>query len=100
MQLLRGVRGMKESVTYQAIVEEGVVKGRLEGARRILLRLAEQQFGKPAGARARAQVESISSLEMLEELAGRLLRVGTWEELLAEVTTPAPRGSRKKKRHE
>ena len=26
-QLLQGVRGMKESVTYQAIVEEGVAKG-------------------------------------------------------------------------
>ncbi len=46
-QLLQEVRGMKESVTYQAIVEEGVakgreegvVKGRMEEARRILFRL-------------------------------------------------------------
>ena len=29
-ELLRGVQNMKESVTYQAIVEEGVEKGRLE----------------------------------------------------------------------
>ena len=60
-QLLQGVRGMKESVTYQAIVEEGVAKGREEGlvkgreegvakgrleeVRRILFRQGEQRFG-------------------------------------------------------
>ena len=30
-QLLQGVHGMKESVTYQAILEEGVVKGEVKG---------------------------------------------------------------------
>src|SRR5260370_15948761 len=30
--LLRGVRSMKESVTYQAILEEGEEKGKIEGA--------------------------------------------------------------------
>ncbi len=51
-QLLQGVRGMKESVTYQAIVEEGVAKGELRGARRILLLSGEEQFGVPPGPRA------------------------------------------------
>ena len=39
-QLLQGVHGMKESVTYQAIVEEGEVKGRSQAARQICFSLA------------------------------------------------------------
>ena len=34
---------MKESVTYQAIVEEGVLKCRLEEARRLLLLLGKAE---------------------------------------------------------
>ena len=96
-QLLQGVRGMKESVTYQAIVEEGVVKGRLEEARRILFRQGEQLFGQPADAPARSRVESINSLDVLEGLTDRLLRVRTWEELLAEVAAPQARRGRRKR---
>jgi predicted transposase YdaD len=96
-QLLQGVRAMKESVTYQAIVEEGVVKGRLEEARRILLLLGEEQFGTPPGARALASVEAINSLEQLEQLTRRALRVRSWEELLADVAAPEPRRGRRKK---
>ena len=51
-QLLQGVHGMKESVTYQAIVEEGVVKGRLERARRTLLRLGEHSSASRLAPRA------------------------------------------------
>jgi hypothetical protein len=51
---------MKVSVTYQAIVEEGVIKGRLEETRRMLLLVGEQQIGKPAG--ARASIEAIHRL--------------------------------------
>ena len=36
---------MEESVTYQAIVEEGVVKGRLKQARLMLVLLGEEEFG-------------------------------------------------------
>ena len=55
-QLLQGVRAMKESVTYQAIVKEGIQKGRQEGlqegrqegkeqeARQILLRIGAARF--------------------------------------------------------
>ncbi len=96
-QLLRGVRGMKESVTYQAIVEEGVVKGRMEEARRILFRQGEQRFGAPAGAAVRSRVESINSQEVLEGLTDRLLRVSSWQELLADVPSAEPSRGRRKK---
>jgi predicted transposase YdaD len=107
-QLLRGVHGMKESVTYQAIVEEGVQKGlaqglekglekgRLEQTRHLLLLLGKQHFGRPASAKVRAQLETVPSLEILENLSGRLLQVRSWDELLAEIPTSPPRRNRKK----
>ena len=42
-QLLRGGYGMKDSVTYQAIVEEGEVKDR----HAVLLQLGRKRFGPP-----------------------------------------------------
>jgi predicted transposase YdaD len=94
--LLQGVRGMKESVTYQAIVEEGVVKGQLDGARQVLLLVGEQRFGKPPGARARAAIEAIHNLEELKAKTRRALQVQTWQELLArEKSSPAPRRRKK-----
>ncbi|MBY0524657.1 MAG: hypothetical protein K2R98_14735 [Gemmataceae bacterium] len=100
-QLLQGVRGMKESVTYQAIVEEGVAKGviqgRLEEARRILLRLGEHLFSGPAPESTRAQLESITELELLEQLSDRVVRVSSWPELVANLPAPKPRRPRRKK---
>jgi hypothetical protein len=79
-------RAMRESVTYQAIVEEGRVEGRVEGraeeARAILVRMGRKRFGPPDG-RTLAILESISRPEYLEELSERLLDVTTWDELLA-----------------
>jgi hypothetical protein len=89
--LLQGVRAMKESVTYQAILREGREEGREMGreegqfveARRLLLRLGEKRLGACPAA-TRAAVEAIPSLERLEALTERLLDVETWNELLAE----------------
>ncbi|HVS36376.1 MAG TPA: hypothetical protein VMS17_12490 [Gemmataceae bacterium] len=101
-KLLRGVRGMEESVTYQAIIEKGVAKGvakgRLEGARRILLLSGEEEFGAPPSPRARAAIEAINSLEQLEQLTRRMRHVGGWDELLADVAPAEPRRGRGKKR--
>src|SRR5207253_2343305 len=46
--LLRGVVNMKESVTYQAILEEGEAKGKAEEARKMLLLQGREQFGEPS----------------------------------------------------
>ncbi len=79
-QLLRGVRSMKESVTYQAILEEG----REEGSRRMLLALGTKRFGKPP-VKIRKAIAAITEPVVLERLAVRLLDVETWNDLLADM---------------
>jgi predicted transposase YdaD len=88
-QLLQGVRAMKESSTYQAILDEGRAEGRAEGetigrieeALKVLLLLGGKQFGPP-NASTRATIEA-ADLERLERLTERLLDVSSWDELLA-----------------
>jgi predicted transposase YdaD len=94
--LLQGVRGMKESVTYQAIVEEGVVKGRLEEARGTLYFLGEQKFKKPAGPLVRAAIERINDPDELRRLSARVMDVGGWDELVADLPRTRRRRSERK----
>jgi hypothetical protein len=77
-ELLRGVHGMKDSVTYQAIVEEGEVKA----LHRALLHLGRKRFGPPNPASEMA-VHGIEDPDRLERLIDALLEVSSWEELLA-----------------
>lgn len=95
--LLRGVGRMKESSTYQAIVEEGVQRGlelgRREGvqeglqqgfageARRILVMLGESRLGAPDPA-TQARIDAESGIERLEELIKNVLTASSWDELL------------------
>jgi hypothetical protein len=79
--LLRGVVNMKESTTYQAILEEGEAKGKAEEARKMLLLLGHDRFGEPS-ATIVAQIDTVTDLGRLEALMIRLLHVKTWEELL------------------
>jgi predicted transposase YdaD len=97
-QLLQGVRNMKESTTYQAILEEGEARGLARGletgletgllegkateARRILLRLAHKRFGMPSAA-ILATVEAIADVGRIEELTEKVLDAKSWDELLA-----------------
>jgi predicted transposase YdaD len=82
-QLLRGVRSMKESVTYQAILKEGREEGREEEALRILLALGTKRFGKPT-AKIRRSLAQITDRERLEDLATQILDVRSWADLLAD----------------
>ncbi len=79
--LLRGVTSMKESVTYQAIVEEGKVLGKIEEAKKILRRLGEARFGAPE-ADAITALERITDLAILEALTERVLSAQGWQDLL------------------
>jgi len=81
-QLLHGVRDMKESSTYQAILDEGRSEGSLAEARRLLLLQGTVRFGPPDEP-TRATIEGMSSIELLEPLSIRLLEVSSWHELLA-----------------
>jgi predicted transposase YdaD len=100
--LLRGVRSMKESVTYQAILEEGEAKGEAKGkvegalaeARKFVLRQGRVRFGPP-DTRVMAAVEGIADVERLEELGERLLSAASWQELLG---LPAPRRQQPRRR--
>ena len=94
-RLLQGVRTMKESVTYQAILAEGKAEGKVEGkaegkaeeARRMLLLIAQDKFGVPP-ADVRAALDALADVNRLEELAPQVNHVASWHDLLG---LPAPR---------
>jgi hypothetical protein len=75
--LFRGVQGMHESSTYQAILDEGALKH----AREMVLRLGRKKFG-PTSEDVVTTVKGIEDLERLERLLERILEVSSWQELL------------------
>jgi predicted transposase YdaD len=79
--LFQGVRAMRESDTYQAILDEGREEGRVQGLQRALLHLGRKKFGEPDEAARRALL-GITDLDRLDRLSERLLDVSTWQELL------------------
>jgi predicted transposase YdaD len=89
-ELLRGVRTMKDSVTYQAIVEEGLAEGRAEGRaeglkamREVLFEMGTKRFGKPDRKTAKL-IDSIDELGQLKRLTERILDADDWKDLLRE----------------
>ena len=113
-QLFRGVVSMKESSTYQAIVEEGraegIALGRAEGravgraegraegaaaeARKLLRLIGDVKFGPP-DARTAAAIDRTGDLDRLEDLCQRLQTVSGWQELLGPLTPESRRGRRR-----
>lgn len=111
-RVLQGVRNMKESVTYQAILAEGEARGeargkveglatglargeargeargKVEEAARILLRLGRKRFGEPSPGVV-AAVEATTDVERIEVLTDRVLDVSSWDELFAD-DAPGP----------
>lgn len=77
---------MRESVTYQAILDEGREEGREEGrideVKRMIIRLGQKWLGAP-GENATATLAALTDLERLELLLERLKDVRSWDELLA-----------------
>ncbi len=73
--LMQGLHGMRESATYQLILEEG----KLAGEKEVLEQLGTKLFG-PMPPQIRAEVELIGSTDRLRELTNRLLDVSSWEE--------------------
>jgi predicted transposase YdaD len=82
IRLFQGVGAMRESTTYQFILDEGRAEGRAEGVRNTLLRQGHKRFG-PADAATQEALARITDLGRLERMSERLLDVATWEELLA-----------------
>ena len=73
---------MRESVTYQAILEEGREEGSNRELHRTILRLGRVRFGE-ADEAIRQQIEAIRDIVVLEDLTERLLIVSSWDELMA-----------------
>lgn len=90
-RLLQGVRGMRDSLTYQAVLEDGRAEGRAEGelvgrleeARRLLRQLGERRFGQPTPA-VITVLDGLVDLERVERATLRLLDAASWEDALAE----------------
>ena len=76
---------MRESVTYQEILEEGreegLVQGQTQGERRLLLLFGTSKLGTPSDD-VRQELEAIVDLAELDRLAQRLLTSSSWDELL------------------
>jgi len=73
---------MKESDTYQAILEEGKIEGKMEASREHVLRLGRRKFGPPPPA-VQSALEVVSDVERLDRLVDRILDASNWEDLLA-----------------
>jgi hypothetical protein len=80
--LFRRVRAMRESSTYQAILDEGREEGELRQSRKLLLRLGRRKFGAPEPA-VEAAVQVIADLDRLERMSDRIFDATSWPDLLA-----------------
>lgn len=81
-QLFREVAMVKESVIYQDILEEGRELGRLDQARRVLIRHGSRRFGA-APVEVREAVAAIADLDRLERMDDRVADVDGWAAVLA-----------------
>lgn len=81
-RMMPGIRSMRDSLTYQAILEEGRAEGRAEEARELLIELGSSRYGAP-DARTLAALRAINDRERLHRLAARLFAASGWAELLA-----------------
>jgi predicted transposase YdaD len=80
-QLFRGVVSMKESSTYQAIVQEGRDEGAIAEVKKLLRLIGEEAFGPPDAA-TRAVIERLNNLERLEGLVKRARAADDWADLV------------------
>jgi hypothetical protein len=76
-QAFRGVRMMRDSDTYMAILDEG----REEQIKADILLIAMERFG-PAKEPRLAQLNGITDLERLRRLLSRTLKSTDWQDLL------------------
>lgn len=71
------VLNMRESATYQGILEEGAV----EHSHKVLLKLGKEKFGTPTAEQAN-KLKAIGDLDRLDRMFVRLLKVNSWDALL------------------
>ncbi len=69
---------MRESITYQMILDEG----RVEALQEVILSQGRKRFGPPDDATT-ATLTAIEDVDRLKFLSNRLHDVESWQELLA-----------------
>jgi hypothetical protein len=69
---------VQESTTYQAILEEGAVRGN----QNILLKLGAIRFGAPSR-EIKIAIKEMQSLRKLRRKVVKLLSASSWQQLLA-----------------
>ena len=88
---------LRDSSTYQLIVEEGMAQGiakgmaqgmaqgkaegKAEGFRTMLLQIGSRRFGSPSAA-AQKSLGAIDDIARLHRMGERVLDVANWQELL------------------
>ncbi len=77
-ELFQGLPSMRESSTYQAILDEG----RVAALQETLLDLGRIQCG-PIDSTTEQAIRAIQDLQRLKQLTQRLLHVNSWQDLLA-----------------
>jgi predicted transposase YdaD len=94
LEVFRGVQAMKESTTYQMIlnegIEKGIEKGRKEGieegvnktSRAAIVNLGQDLHGKLTAA-ARKKLDAITDAGRLERILNRVVKAKGWDDLLA-----------------
>jgi hypothetical protein len=86
--LLRGVGGMRDSVTYQAILaegrEEGREEGRAESVHDLLLEYGTVRFGPPQ-VQIRAALDDVAQTLIPRGAALRMASATSWADLVAPV---------------
>jgi hypothetical protein len=75
--IFRGVRAMRDSDIFMAIIDEG----REQEAKRIILRLGQKRFGPPDEA-IKTRLQAITDIDLLERLSDELLDASSWSDLL------------------
>ncbi len=77
LQVFAGVRAMRESDTFLAILDEG----RETEARRLIRRLAKPTLGEPDEPTV-TRLEGITDIDRLERIFDRAMEAGSWQDLL------------------
>ena len=81
--VFKGITDMRESSTFQAILEEGRAKGNVEKAQEFVLVAGTEQFGQP-DEQTQQKITSLTDPDHLKKLLIKCLKVSGWDELFSD----------------
>ncbi len=95
--LMKGVFGMENSTTYQAIIAEGELRGEAKGEAKgeatalqgSILRIGTKLIGKP-DLSVQRKIKSIFSPQILADMEEVALEAKSWDEIVAKIPIQSP----------